>query len=82
MRAVMANSIAVPCFYHREEGSVTWIWIRLWAHGTGKVNRPTTNDCLHHTLHSLSFAATIGCPALHENAAANSGMFTTTPLIR
>jgi hypothetical protein len=37
---------------------------------------------LYHTLHTLPCAATIGCPALHENAVANSGIFTTTPLIR
>ena len=28
------------------------------------------------------FALTIGCPALHEKARSNSGMFTTTPLTR
>jgi len=34
----------------------------------------------HHTRHES--ARTIGCPALHENALANSGMFDTTPLTR
>ena len=34
----------------------------------------------YHTRHEL--ARTIGCPAVHENALANSGMFDTTPLTR
>ena len=36
----------------------------------------------HHTLHTFAGGFTIGCPALHPNALPNSGMFTTTPLIR
>src|SRR5580704_8449614 len=36
----------------------------------------------HQTLQTLSGGFTIGWPALHENACANSGIFTTTPLMR
>src|SRR5579859_519538 len=36
----------------------------------------------YHTLHTFSGGFTIGWPALQEKALANSGMFTTTPLMR
>ncbi len=37
---------------------------------------------LYQTLQTDSFRFTIGWPPLQENASANSGMFTTTPLMR
>src|SRR5258708_764463 len=36
----------------------------------------------YHTRHTLAAGFTMGWPGLHEKASANSGMFTTTPLMR
>src|SRR5262249_6434589 len=36
----------------------------------------------HQTLQVFSGGFTMGCPALHANAFANSGIFTTTPFMR
>ena len=36
----------------------------------------------YQTLHTLAVELTIGWPGVQEKAFANSGMFTTTPLIR
>src|ERR1700676_4273235 len=44
--------------------------------------RHSSNLRTHQTLQTLSGGFTMRCPALHENACANSGMLTTTPLIR
>ena len=37
---------------------------------------------LYQTRHTFSAGFTMGCPGLQEKASANSGMFTTTPLMR
>src|SRR5664279_3986364 len=54
---------------------------RVALRGKTSPEDPGRQPC-YHTLHTLSAGFTIGCPALHENAVPNSGMFTTTPLIR
>lgn len=44
--------------------------------------RPARNRASYQTLHTLAVGFTMGWPGLQENASANSGMFTTTPLMR
>ena len=44
--------------------------------------RPARNRASYQTLHTLAVGFTVRCPGLQENASANSGMFTTTPLMR
>lgn len=59
----------------------------LWTDITGRgllrrlLFLKTKNYLTYHTLHTLSLSFTMGWPALQENAWANSGMLTTTPLI-
>src|SRR5580692_9880072 len=48
----------------------------------GAENVEPAPSCSHHTLQTFSGELIIGCPALHEKARPNSGIFTTTPLMR
>src|SRR5579864_8952940 len=68
------------------EGTRMWLPhpSRFWEGGNQTLGGGVQDSfsATYQILQILSAGLTIGCPALHWNACENSGMFTTTPLIR
>ncbi len=60
-----------------------WLPSRVAAAGEPSVKKPLSRlGRAYQILQTFSAGLTRGAPGLHANASPNSGMFTTTPLIR